>query len=456
MSDGEDARQEQDERLEPARQGPRRLRRAQRDEVMVRRLSLDQMLPEDHEVRSVWAYCARVDLSRLVEQVQAVEGGPGQAPVDPHILLALWMFATLKGVGSARQLAELCREHIAYQWLCGGVSVNYHGLAAFRSQQGQLFKELLCGGIARLLCHELVSMARVSEDGMRVRASAGASSFHTRPTLEQAYALAREQFEALTAELEASPAASRTRQEAARERAARERLERLEQALVEMPEQEEKKAKQRQARQARNKKKGQAAGSTPSEAADAARVSSTEPRARVMKMGNGGFQPAHNVGFAQETAHRFIVAVQVTNAGSDQGLMRPMVAQVEQQYGQRPAEWLVDGGFRRLEDIVAMEQQGTMVYTPTPKPKTTERDRYEPRPDDAPEVAAWRTRMGTEEGKEIYKERASSAEWSNAMARNRGLRQFNVRGLEKVEAVATLFAVVHNFARATALGFRLV
>jgi len=335
-------------------------------------------------------------------------------------------------VGSARQLARLCQDHVAYQWLCGQVSVNHHTLSDFRTAHPEVLDELLTQSVATLMHQGLVSLQRVAQDGMRVRASAGAASFRRRATLQDCQAQARQQVTALRQELGADPAASQRRQEAARRRAAQERSERIDQALRELDQIEAKKAESQK---------------------EQARASTTDPEARVMKMGDGGFRPAHNVQLATDTASQVITAVDVINTGSDQGQMPPIVEQHQQRYGHKPAEILVDGGFAKKEDIekLAAAPTPTTVYAPVQKPKTDDRDPHTPRPGDSAPVAQWRVRMGTPEAKEIYRQRAATAECVNAISRNRGLRQFLVRGLQKVRAVVLWFALAHNLMRAVAL-----
>ena len=158
----------------------------------------------------VWDYTNGLDLSSLYNLIKSVEGNPGRPPIDPKILMALWLYATIDGVGSARQLDELCRCHSAYQWICGDVSVNYHTLSDFRTDHGELLDQLLTQSVAVLLAEGLVDLNRVAQDGMRVRASAGAASFRRRPTLEEALAEAEAQVQALGAELEEDPAAEQS------------------------------------------------------------------------------------------------------------------------------------------------------------------------------------------------------------------------------------------------------
>jgi transposase len=417
---------------QPPRVGRKRLRCAVRNQIEFQECSLDELLVEDHQARLAWEYVRGLDLSALEERIQAVEGGPGQAPADPRILVTLWLFATLRGVGSARMLDQLCRDHVAYRWICGGVSMNYHTLSDFRTAHVELLDRLLTESVASLMSEGLVTLDRVAQDGMKVRASAGAASFRRQPTLEEALQEAEQQVARLRAELESDPAASRTRQQAARKRAAEERAERIRAALEQLPKiAESKKPKDR----------------------EKARASTTDAEARVMKMGDGGFRPAFNVQLATATDSQVITGVEVTNSGGDQGQLAPMVEQHQERYEEKPREALVDGGFVKKADIdqVSPPQGGTTVYAPVMASKTADRDPHTPREDDSPAVAEWRKRMATAEAKEIYKERASTAECVNALARNRGLQRFTVRGLRKVKAVALWYALAHNLMRAVAL-----
>jgi transposase len=193
--------------------------------------SLDELLEPDHSARTVWAAICGLDLSHWLDAIRAVEGSAGRDATDPRLLVALWIYATIEGIGSARELARLCEKHLAYQWLCGGVTVNHHMLADFRSQGGEKWDDLLTQIVASLLAENLVTMNRVAQDGMRVRASAGKGSFRRRPRLEQFLQEAREQVQALKPLVDESAEDATRRQRAARQRAARERQQRLEEAI---------------------------------------------------------------------------------------------------------------------------------------------------------------------------------------------------------------------------------
>jgi transposase len=409
---------------------PVRVQKPQRRQKELQTLSVDELIPADHAVRDVWHYVLSLDLTAFYQDIEAVEGGPGRDPVDPPILLALWLWATIEGVSSGRRLAVLSERDFAYRWICGGVGVNRDLLNTFRNQHPEALDGLMTETIGILLHHGLVSLTRVAQDGMRVRASAGKSSFRRQATLEEHLQEARQQVEQMRQDDDDEESEGRNRRDAARLRAAEDRQRRLEQALAE-----------REKLHARKEKQKRNSGVE-------ARASTTDPEARIMKMADGGFRPGYNVQFATACESRIIVGVTVTNEGGDSGQMEPMVSQLEQKFGTRPAEYLVDGGFSSRDDTTRLEQQGVKVYSPIKKEETLLEkgdDPYARRSGDTDEYYAYRQRMKTEEAKAIYKERSSTAEFPNAGCRNRGLHQFPVRGLKKTRIIAVWHALVHNF-----------
>jgi transposase len=405
---------------------PLRLRRPTRDRVTPVPAHLDALLPDDHLARLLWAAVARLDLSAFATGLTVVEGGPGRAAADPRLLVALWLFATTQGVTSARALARLCVEHLAYLWLCGGVTVNYHSLSDFRVRHEAALDGLMTQVLGRLHHGGLVAFDHVAQDGVRVRASAGAASFHRRPTLERSLAEA----EALLAALQAAPPGGDddppggARGRAARERAARERVARVEAALAALP---------------------AAEAAKPAKKRDQARVSETDAEARVMKMADGGYRPAYNIQLAADTAHQVIVGVDVSTSGSDMAQAPAMVAQVQQRLARLPADWLMDGGFAGRAAIEQASAQGVRVLAPVQTPRDPARDPHQPVPADTAALAAWRTRMGTAEAQATYRLRAATIECVNAQARSQyGLLLLRVRGRAKVRCVALWLALAHN------------
>jgi transposase len=410
--------------MQYAIQPPPRLRTADRQQI-IPAISLDNLLEQDHQARVVWDFCLGLDLSSLYDSIRSREGGPGRAAIDPRICVALWLYATLEGVGSARALAWLCSNHNAFRWLVGGVSVNHHTLSDFRVEHVLFLDKVLTHSVAVLREQDLVDLNRVAHDGMRVRASAGAASFRRKPTLEEHLHEAEEQVQRLKQELEDDPGALSRRQAKAQARAARERRERVRQALERIPEMEAKKKPEEKHK---------------------ARASTTDPQATVMKMADGGFRPAYNVQYTADCGSQAVVAVEVTTSGSDMGQLKPQMEQIHGRFGVYPKEVLADGGFAKHDDIEEIERDcgGCKVYTPVPEPKDPKVDRYAPHPGDSAEIIRWRERMCREEGKKIYKDRASTAECVNAQARNRGLVRLLVRGQQKVKAIALWFAIAHN------------
>ena len=411
-----------------------RIQRPNRSQLELRSVDLDGLLPVDHRVRLVWAFVEGLDLAPLYARIRALEGSAGRPPIDPAVLAALWLYATLEGVGSARALERLCDEHDAYRWICGGVSVNHHTLADFRVDHGELFDGLLSESVAALMAEGLVSLGRVAQDGVRVRAAAGLRSFRRRERLDEILATAEAHVRSLRDELDADPAATSRRIAAARERAARERAERARRALARLPVIE--------ARKARPTYRGRR--DKPAEA------STTDAEASFMSFPDGGRRPAYNAQFATDTRSQIIVGLEVASE-TDQTQLRPMVDQLAGRYGRAPAEHLVDNGYVNRTAITHAAACGTRVYMPLSTPHNKALDPHRRHHGDSPAVGEWRARMKTEQAQAIYKERAATAECVNALARNRGLRAFPVRGRIKTRAVLVWFALAHNLLRAVSL-----
>jgi transposase len=424
--------------------GAPRFREPDRSQVEMRAFDLESVLPPEHRARMVWGYVVRQDLSKLFESIKARGSNAGRAAIDPRVLFALWLYATLEGVGSGREVARLTLEHDAYRWICGGVSVNYHALNDFRSCNEALMDELLTDNVAALAAAGAISLERVAQDGMRVRADAGAASFRREASLQQHLSEASELVSTLKAQAHSDPGKAKRQEQAAKLRAAQEREERIRRALEQLPE----------VAAAKKRNGGKA---------EDARVSTTDPDARVMKMANGGFSPAVNVQFATTCKEQVIVGMDVVKAGSDMAELAPMVEQVKQRLDQHPQVWLVDGGFPSHEQIDAVSDK-TLIYAPVPEPRQKKgeqgqevvQDKHAPKPGDSQAVAQWRQRMGTDEAKEIYKQRAATAECVNAQARNRGLQRMPVRGLSKVRSVVGLFVLAHNLLRTAVLAPQII
>jgi transposase len=427
-----------------------RLMTPQRDQIELRACDLDSLLPADHAVRTVWAFVQSLDLAPLYARIKAVEGSAGRPAIDPAILVALWLWATVDGVGSARELDRLCERDNAYRWLCGGVGVNHHTLADFRTEHAAWLDAQLTRSIASLLQRKLVTLNVVAQDGLRVRASAKAASFRRQARLQELLAQAHAQVQALKAELDGDASASTRRKQAAAERAAREREQRLAQALATMDKIERKAPRKSD----RDEPPGGAPSTPtakPAKPEPEPRISTTDAEARVMKMADGGFRPAFNAQLAVDAATQLIAAVEVVNSGSDMNEMAPMHAQIDQRYGRTPQHWLADGGFTKLQAIEQLARQGTQPLVPPPRSRNPDVDPFEPKCTDSEHLAQWRVRMASPEGQALYKQRGATVECANAQLRRRGLHQFNVRGLIKARAVLLWHTLAHNLMRMASL-----
>jgi transposase len=461
-----------------------RLKPINRQQMMLRPVEVEKLVVEDHEVRAVWEFVGRTDLSGYYEEIGAVEGEAGRSATDPQLLISLWIYAYSKGVSSGREISRLCEYDPAYQWLTGLEVINHHTLSDFRVNHKEALDGLLIEVLGLLSAEGLISLERVMHDGSKVKACASGDTFRREERIRAHLELAREQVERMgdprTAE-EVSPRVAKARQ-----RAAREKKERLELALREME----------KIRATKSSKAGKGE----------VRVSMTDPEARVMKQSDGGYAPSYNVQISTDAKEKVIVGVGVSQCGSDYGELVPAEERVEETMGSTPEQMVTDGGFVSRENILAMEEKGIDFIGPMgvgvaqsagqmkrrgvdpsfypeafhydalsdtygcPAGKSLRPDGEEKRPGrtnykyrasgadcqkclfkakccpqngamgraivrgvDDPVVVAHKVKMETEEAKQIYRQRGAVAEFPNAWIKGKiGLRQFRLRGLIKV------------------------
>ena len=442
--------------------GEVRLRRAVRDQAELRVFDLEASIAADHPVRAVWGFVQALDLSALHAGIRSRAGHGGTPATDPALLVALWLWATIDGVGSAREIDRLCERDDAYRWICGGVGMNYHTLADFRTEHAAWLEAQLTASMVALLDRRLVTLNVVAQDGLRVRAAAKASSMRRRERLQMLHAQARAQLEALRREVHEDAGASSRRKRAAAERGAREREQRLAAALAELETIRRLQAKEQSREAARERDRDEPPSAPPSGGASAPgaggkataepRASSTDAQARVMKMADGGFRPAYNAQLAVDAATQLIAAVSVSNVGTDMQQMAPMHAAITERYGRAPQHWLADGGFTALAGIEALDTRGTAAIAPAPRSRKAGAEPYSPKRGDSEAVRRWRARMLEPASAALYKLRGATVECANAQLRRRGLQQFNVRGLHKAKAVLLWHALAHNLMRMRSLG----
>lgn len=483
--------------------GPPRLKAVDRSQLMLRTVDVEQLIEEDHPARAIWVFTGRLDWSRYLGSIQAVQGVAGREAWDPRLLASLWIYAYSRGIGSAREVTRRCGYDPAFQWLTGLQVVNYHTLADFRVGYQRELDELFAQTLGLLSAEGLITLERVMHDGSKIKACAGADSFRREERIRAHLEAAREQVAAM-GDPHAEPSA---RQRAARQRAQRERTQRLEQALEEL-------AKIRDVK----------AGS----AKEQARVSQSDPEARIMKQGDGGYAPSYNAQLSTDAAHGLIVGVGVSQCGSDYGELVAAVERVEHSTGHKPQEVVVDGGFTSRENVVALAERGVEMigslaahnaqaagqlqrrgvaeaFYPQAFVYDAQQDLYRcpagtllrhdgqekgagivhhlyrapaatcadcpfksqccpqnqsmgrriSRAVEAPVVEAFKAKMQTEAAKAIYRRRGPVAEFPNAWIKAKiGLRQYRVRGLSKVSMETLWACLTHNIQQWIRLSWR--
>ncbi len=427
--------------------GPRVLR-PDREQLYWDQVDLESQIAGDHLARVIWAFVEGLDLSALYGAIRSRDEVAGRPSADPKVLLAVWLYATAEGIGSARALERLCRHHAAYRWLCGGVPVNYHGLSDFRSAHGDLLDRILTESAASLAAAGLIDLDEVAVDGTKVRANASKASFRDADGLQGFEASARQRIGRLRQELDSDPGAAERRRHSARERAAREVAERAAAAGRKLAAlREEKKRREKTHPQ-------EEAGKAESKA------STTDPDARMMLTANDGFRPAYNLLVSATTGTQVILGIKVSERRNDTGIAQPMMEDLADRYSRRPKRLLIDTKAATQDDIVALAGHpdgATTVYTPPPPDKEdataqSVRKRNWSRIQEPPALQAWRARMTSPNGQYVYNRRRH-IETINAQLKNHGLRRFILRGIEKVRCEALLQAIAHNLRRTTALGF---
>lgn len=397
-----------------------------------------------HRARIVWAFVARLNLDDLYLLIAAREGVSGRPPADPAILLAVWLYATLEGVGSARQIDRLCVSDIAYRWLCGGVSMNYHGLSDFRIGHAELLDRLLTETVTTLVSEGLVSLDEVAIDGTKVRASAGRGSFRRVATVERVAKEAHARVERLKAEVQSDPAASVGRRPAAQRRAAADVERRAEAACQALEKRRAETAEEEKThREAAEKKRGEE------------RASLTDADARLMRFADGAVRAGYNVQLAVTPGNGIIVGASVTDRRNDTGLAAPMLDQIQRRFKLTPKRVLVDTKYATQADIVALAAKAVITYTPVPEDKATTkpenlRKREQKRLREPEALKAWRSRMASPEGKKTYARR-KWVETVNGILKGRSLGILQVRSLAKVLCVTLMQAITHNLWRAHCL-----
>jgi transposase len=419
--------------------GGARFIRADRAQTRFDYLDLESLLAMDHRARVVMGFVETLDLSALYDAIGSRVGEAGRPPADPAVLLGLWLYATIEGVGSARELARRCEQDLAYRWIAGGVPLNYHGLSDFRVSHTEVLDRLLTESVTALIAEKVVSLSEIVVDGTKVRANAGRGSFKVADKLARIEAKVAHRLASLKEEIESNPEASSRRRQAANERAAREVKERAERARAALE-------RMRKEREQRHKKHP-----SEKEKKSELKASLSDPDARNMRFADGAVRPGYNAQTAVAPAQGIIISVEMTDRRNDSGLAMPMVDDIVRRYGEAPQNLLLDTHYATVEDVAALANHKAgpvTVFAPLPPEKESISpralaNRKSQRAREPDSVKEWRGRMQTAAGQDIYRRRRL-IERINANLKNHGFGILRVRGLLKAKAVALLHALANN------------
>lgn len=468
-------------------------------------LDVEQLIGVDHVARAIWELTGKLNLKEFYEPIVSAEGHAGRRGWDPRLLLSVWLYAYSRGENSARAIAEEMSYEPGLMWLAGLGEINHDRLSEFRRNHQEALDELFGQLLAVMEAEGLVDLKQVMVDGTKIRAQAGADSFRRQKTLEERLEEARAVVKALG---QPDDEAGSRRRQAARERAAQQRVERLEQATQQLQEAQA------------GKKKGQQAE---------VRVSLSEPEARWMKHGDNAKAPSYNLQLSTDAKEGIIVGAHLTQDASDYRSMGKAVDKVIENMGRAPEQVVADGGYTNCDTIVEMagrqidfigsmsdpkERQaaalkasgieakfGSAFFIMHPETRTMEcpagktsgyvrqskkrgnlYHQYQASGSDCQgcehrtkccpknpekgrtvsvliqereEVAAFREKMSGEEARQKYKKRGQVAEFPNAWIKEKlKVRKFRLRGLKKAGTEALWACLTYNVMQWIRLSWR--
>ena len=469
-----------------------RLRAINRQQLLMRTIDVEQLIAEDHPARALWEFTGRLDLTRFYECIKSVAGCAGQPSLDPRLMIALWLYAYSRGIGSAREVSRMCAYEPGLQWLCGLEPINHHSLSDFRVEHEEALTEMFTQVLGVLSAEGLITLERVMHDGTRIGAAASGNTFRSEETLREHLRLAKEQVAAM-GDPRLEPADNQ-RQAKAQQRAKRERQQRLETAVQQL--------EKLKAERTTNKR--------------SPRASTSDPEARVMKRPGGGFEPSYNVQVSTDAAAGLIVGVGVTQSGADAPHLVPAMERLEVTFGKLPKQVVADAGYISNQNVKALAERTDLIgplQTANPARVegarkrrgitaefTNEKFVYQPDADcfhcpegktlcfyktedntgglmrtyraqaadcsscpsktaccpksparqirhleEDLEITEFRQKMNTAEKRKIYQQRSQVAEFPYAWIKEKlKLRQFHVRGLRKVTLEALWAALTYD------------
>ncbi len=387
------------------------------DQAYVLPPSVKDVLGENHLAFFVHRVVQRLDL-REFEQVYSEEGG---ALYAPELMLKVWLYAYMLGVTSARRLEQRIQEDLAFRYLAAGARPDNWALSAFRRRHvrglNDVFTQVL--ELARNL--GMVSLGHIAIDSTRVRGAASRERMDTESKLRRERARLRRQIrrwqQACNAE---DPDENAGMQIAVAE---------LEKRLEQIP-----------GRLQRLRKSG------------LRQISRTDPESRFLRS-RDGWQLGYTAEIAVSADH-LIVAERVTQNASDNASLLPLVDEASRQCRGKPQRVSADTGFFSLQNLHGLCQREIDGYVPDAnlsyelKGKGRAQGIGRSKHLRDPAHRQMRRKLRDPAGRQIYAQRKAIVEpVFGVLKQQRGLRQFRLRGLQRVGIEFTLAAIGYNLSR---------
>lgn len=449
---------------------------------------LGDWVPEDHLARSVHDIVDQLELSKLAMKFS----DRGGEAYHPALLLKVLFYGYATGIFTSRKLEKAINENIPFRWLAGQQRPNHRTISDFRKNNLDVLPELF-GQIVRI-AQELgfVTLGHVSIDGSKIKANASKHKAMTRKRMKQEIArLEREIKETLNRAQKDDDQADQKDETESVMNDIQDRQRRLEKIRTALGQLEERKPEATSSNAAKDQ------------------ANFTDDDSRIMNTKNQGVIQGYNPQIAVDQSHGIIVGTKVSNNPSDQQQFDDMLGEVKKHARAVPKLTTADAGYFSAANIQSAERYQTDAYIAATKegkkpknPYDKTNFTYDPdqdvyicpagklverkqtvhadnddkpttwiyecqacpecpfqdqcvkaksgkrtitRTEHDPIREAMRTKVQSEKGKAIYKQRKSIVEpdWGE-MKEWQGFRQFHLRGEEKVEGEMLLLAMSCN------------
>jgi transposase len=379
--------------------------------------NVKDVLGQDHLVFFVHRVVERMDLEEFT-QAYGEEGG---ALYAPELMLKVWLYAYVLGVTSARRLEQRIREDLAFRYLAGGSTPDNWALSAFRRRHGRGINNVFTQVLELAQSMGMVGLGHVALDSTRVRGAASRDRLDTESKLRRERARLRRQIRQWQKACNADDPDENAGMQV--------KVKELERRLEQIPRRLE-----------RLRKSG------------LRQISRTDPESRFLRS-REGWQLGYSAEMAVSEDH-LIVAQRVTQNASDNASLLPLVDEIDRQCRGKPQRVSADSGFFSLHNLHGLRERQIEGYVPDAnlsyelKGKGKARGIGRSRHLRDPEHRQMRRKLRSSAGQKIYRRRKAIIEpVFGVLKQQRGLRQFRLRGLQRVGIEFTLAAIGYNLSR---------